>query len=49
MMERTFQEPALAKIHVIHENSVWVEPLRAQFKAIGAPFEEWFRDKASWT
>ena len=39
----------MAKIHVIHENSVWVEPLRAQFKAIGAPFEEWFLDKASWT
>ena len=35
----------MAKIHVIHENSVWVEPLRAQFKAIGAPFEEWFLDQ----
>ena len=35
----------MAKIHVIHENSVWVEPLRTQFKAIGAPFEEWFLDQ----
>jgi len=29
-------------IHVIHENSAWVEPLRAAFAEIGAPFEEWF-------
>ena len=35
----------MAKIHVIHENSVWVEPLRAQFQAIGAPYEEWFLDQ----
>lgn len=37
----------MAKIHVIHENSVWVEPLRAQFKAIGAPFEEWHLDQGT--
>jgi hypothetical protein len=30
------------KIHVIHENTTWVEPLRAAFAEIGAPFEEWF-------
>jgi len=30
------------KIHVIHENVAWVEPLRAAFSEIGAPFEEWF-------
>ena len=30
------------KIHVIHENSAWVEPLREAFREIGAPFEEWF-------
>jgi len=37
----------MAQIHVIHENSVWVEPLRAQFKAIGAPFTEWFLDQGT--
>jgi len=30
------------KIHVIHENDTWVEPLRAAFDEIAAPFEEWF-------
>jgi len=30
------------KIHVIHENVAWVEPLRAAFSEVGAPFEEWF-------
>jgi hypothetical protein len=30
------------KIHVIHENTAWVEPLRAAFAEIGAPFDEWF-------
>src|SRR3954463_9259739 len=30
------------KIHVIHENDAWVEPLRNAFAEIGAPFEEWF-------
>src|SRR4051812_30396839 len=30
------------RIHVIHENDAWVEPLRAAFVEIGAPFEEWF-------
>src|SRR4029453_13131439 len=29
-------------IYVIHENDAWVEPLRAAFGEIGAPFEEWF-------
>ena len=32
----------MAKIYVIHENDAWVEPLRAAFSEIGAPFEEWF-------
>src|SRR5262245_22894399 len=31
-----------AKIYVIHENDAWVEPLRAAFREINAPFEEWF-------
>src|SRR5262250_3947030 len=30
------------KIYVIHENDAWVEPLRAAFAEIDAPFEEWF-------
>ena len=32
----------MPKIHVIHENDAWVEPLRAAFDEMGAPFEEWF-------
>jgi ribosomal protein S6-L-glutamate ligase RimK-like protein len=31
-----------AKIHVIHENDAWVEPLRAALDARKLPFEEWF-------
>ena len=33
------------KIHVIHENEAWVEPLRAAFQELSLPFEEWFLDK----
>jgi len=29
-------------IYVIHENNVWVEPLRAAFRKFSLPFEEWF-------
>jgi hypothetical protein len=32
----------MAKIYVLHENDTWVEPLRAAFSEIGAPFDEWF-------
>jgi hypothetical protein len=32
----------MAKIHVIHENDAWVEPLRAAFQEQSLPFEEWF-------
>jgi hypothetical protein len=32
----------MKKIYVIHENDVWVEPLRAAFAELGLPFEEWF-------
>jgi hypothetical protein len=31
-----------SKICVIHENDAWVEPLRAAFHELNAPFEEWF-------
>lgn len=33
-----------ATIHIIHENDVWVEPLRAALDARGLPFREWFVD-----
>lgn len=35
----------MSRIHVIHENDAWVEPLRAAFAALDAPFEEWFLDE----
>jgi hypothetical protein len=35
----------MAKVHVIHENSIWVEPLRTAFNELGTPFEEWFLDR----
>jgi hypothetical protein len=35
----------MSKVYVIHENSVWVEPLRAAFDELGTPFEEWFLDR----
>ena len=34
-------------IFVIHENSDWVEPLRREFAALGAPYKEWFIDSGS--
>jgi hypothetical protein len=30
------------KIHVIHENDAWVEPLRAAFDEVSLPYAEWF-------
>ena|SRR5689334_5002574 len=30
------------KIHVIHENDAWVEPLRAAFDELRLPYAEWF-------
>jgi len=35
-------EPVVPKIHVIHENDAWVEPLRAAFAERRLPYEEWF-------
>jgi hypothetical protein len=32
----------MSKVHVIHENDAWVEPLRAAFDEIDVPFVEWF-------
>jgi hypothetical protein len=33
------------RIFVLHENTPWVEPLRRELAAIGAPFSEWFLDQ----
>jgi len=35
----------MQKIHVIHENDAWVEPLRAAFQEQGLPYAEWFLDR----
>jgi hypothetical protein len=35
----------MSKVYVIHENSVWVEPLRSAFNDLGTSFEEWFLDQ----
>ena len=35
----------MKKIYVIHENEDWVIPLRAAFKKLNLPFEEWFINK----
>ena len=32
----------MSRVYVIHENSAWVEPLRAAFEELDVPFEEWF-------
>ncbi|SHH39544.1 ATP-grasp domain-containing protein [Pollutimonas bauzanensis] len=37
----------MSKIYVIHENSAWVEPLRAAFSQQGLPYEEWFLDEGT--
>lgn len=34
----------MTKIHVLHENSVWIEPLAEAFAKTGAPWEDWFLD-----
>ncbi|WP_019142909.1 ATP-grasp domain-containing protein [Noviherbaspirillum massiliense] len=33
------------KIYVIHENELWMEPLRAAFAELGLPYEEWYLDQ----
>ena len=32
----------MSRIYVIHENDAWVEPLRAAFAELRAPYAEWF-------
>jgi hypothetical protein len=38
-------ETAAPKVHVIHENDAWVEPLRAAFDELELPYEEWHLDE----
>jgi glutathione synthase/RimK-type ligase-like ATP-grasp enzyme len=35
----------MSKVYVIHENGVWVEPLRKAFEELETTFEEWFLDE----
>ena len=35
----------MSKVHVIHENDAWVEPLRVAFARLGTPVQEWFLDR----
>ncbi len=35
----------MSRIHVLHENSAWVEPLREALAELGLPYEEWFLDQ----
>ncbi len=35
----------MSRITVLHENSAWVEPLRAAFAELGLPHDEWFLDQ----
>ena len=37
----------MSRIHVIHENDAWVEPLRAAFAELRLPYEEWFIDEGT--
>jgi hypothetical protein len=38
-------EAAYPKVHVIHENTEWVLPLRQAFAELGTPYAEWFLDE----
>ncbi len=35
----------MSRITLLHENSAWVEPLRAAFAELGLPYDEWFLDQ----
>jgi hypothetical protein len=37
----------MSRVYVLHENDVWVEPLRAAFEAQGTPVSEWFLDEGT--
>lgn len=35
----------MSMVYVLHENGIWVEPLRQAFRELGTPFKEWFLDR----
>jgi hypothetical protein len=35
----------MSQVHIIHENSAWIEPLRREFAALGTPVAEMFLDQ----
>jgi hypothetical protein len=35
----------MSEVHVIHENTEWVLPLRQAFAELGTPYREWFLDE----
>lgn len=37
-----FTDQVMSKIYVIHENDLWVEPLRVAFAELALLYEEWF-------
>ena len=37
----------MSRITVLHENSAWVEPLRAAFAELDLPYDEWFLDQGT--
>ena len=37
----------MSRIYVLHENSAWVEPLRAAFEELALPHGEWFLDEGA--
>ncbi len=37
----------MSRVHVLHENSPWIEPLAAALGELGLPFEEWFLNEAT--
>ncbi len=37
----------MARIYVLHENTAWVEPLRAAFAETGLPVTEWFLNETT--
>src|SRR5215469_3841269 len=42
-----FSEVVPMPIHVIHENSAWLEPLACALEAEGLPWRDWFLDRGT--
>ena len=45
MSGKSIRRQDVPRVHVIHENDAWVEPLRREFSIRGVPFAEWFLDE----